>query len=55
MIYIIASAIIVLFANRVGYWIDKQPGEDGWYEMDMTVWGIVIASLAYLAQEYLVD
>lgn len=51
--YIIAGAIIVLVANRIGHWLDKQPGEEGWYEWDMTLWGVFIATLAYLVIDHI--
>jgi len=50
---IIAGLIVVLIANRTGHWLDTQPGEKGWYEWDMTLWGIFIATLAYLVIDHL--
>jgi hypothetical protein len=60
MIYIVAGAIVVLIANRVGHWLDSLPEnkpmdgiDPGWYEWDMTLWGIFIATLAYLIINHL--
>jgi len=53
MIYIVAGALVVLGANRVGYWLDRLPGEKGQHEWDMTLWGIFIATLAYLVIDHL--
>lgn len=59
MIYAIASAIIVLIANRVGHWLDDvSTGPWGRYERshlerDFTLVGIFIATLAYLVIDHL--
>ena len=50
---LIAGAIVILLANRVGHWLDNQPGEPGWYEWDFTMAGIFIASIDYLVIDHL--
>ena len=57
---LIAGAIIVLIANRYGHWLDSLPEDKpcngidkGYYEWDMTAWGIFIAGLFYLIMDHL--
>jgi len=46
---LVASAIIILLANRIGHWIDKQPGETTvCCEFDMTLAGVFISVMTYL-------
>ncbi len=59
--YLTAGLIVVLIANRVGHWLDSLPEDKpmdgidpGLYEWDMTLWGIFIATLAYLVIDHLI-
>jgi hypothetical protein len=46
---LVASALIILISNRIGWWIDKQPGETTVRcELDMTLAGVFVAVMAYL-------
>jgi hypothetical protein len=49
---LICSVLLVLISNRVGWWLDTLPGDQG-YEHDMTLWGIIIAIGAYLILDHL--
>jgi hypothetical protein len=60
MIYIVAGGLVVAVAKRVGRWLDSLPEnkpcdgiDPGYYEWDMTLWGIFIATLAYLVIDHL--
>ncbi len=50
---LIAGGIIILLSNRFGHWLDTLPGDPGYYEWDMTTWGIFIAGLFYLIMDHL--
>ena len=49
---LVGFVLVILAANRVGWWLDSLPGDQG-YEHDMTMWGIIIACGAYLILDHI--